>query len=44
MTDEAIIAALAEPVEFPEKQINWIKTLNHKWKFAFEAFGYSQSQ
>ena len=25
MSDEAVIAALAQPVEFPEKQMNWIK-------------------
>lgn len=40
MTDEAVIAALSTPVEFPEKQMEWIKmTLeehkNVRWTFFF---------
>jgi hypothetical protein len=40
MTDEAVIAALAQPVEFPEKQMNWIKStlaenVEVKWTFLF---------
>ena len=40
MTDEAVIAALAQPVEFPEKQMNWIKktlaeNADVRWTFLF---------
>ena len=40
MTSEAVIAALGQPVEFPEKQMNWIKeTLDKnrdvRWTFLF---------
>jgi hypothetical protein len=40
MTSEAVIAALGQPVEFPEKQMNWIeKTLAEnadvRWTFFF---------
>jgi len=40
MSDEAIVAALGQPVEFPEKQMAWIeKTLaentNARWTFLF---------
>lgn len=40
MTDEAVIAALSTPVEFPEKQMDWIKTTldenkNVRWTFFF---------
>lgn len=40
MTDEAVIAALSQPVEFPEKQMNWInRTLaansDVRWTFLF---------
>jgi hypothetical protein len=40
MTDEAVVAALAQPIEFPEKQMNWIKkTLAEntgvRWTFLF---------
>jgi len=40
MTSEAVIAALGQPVEFPEKQLNWIqKTLDEnkevRWTFLF---------
>ncbi len=40
MTDEAVVAALGQPVEFPEKQMNWIKkTLEEnadvRWTFLF---------
>ena len=40
MTSEAIVAALGQPVEFPEKQLNWIKeTLEQntevRWTFLF---------
>ena len=40
MTSEAVIAALGQPVEFPDKQMNWIKkTLeenkNVRWTFFF---------
>jgi hypothetical protein len=40
MSDEAVIAALAQPVEFPEKQMNWIKktlaeNADVRWTFLF---------
>jgi len=40
MTSEAVVAALGQPVEFPEKQMNWIKkTLEEnaevRWTFFF---------
>ena len=40
MTSEAVIAALGKPVEFPEKQMDWIKTtleenINVRWTFFF---------
>ena len=40
MTDEAVIAALGQPVEFPEKQMDWIKkildeNMNVRWTFFF---------
>ena len=40
MTSEAVIAALGQPVEFPEKQMNWIKktlaeNADVRWTFFF---------
>jgi hypothetical protein len=40
MTSEAVIAALGQPVEFPDKQMNWIKNTleknkNVRWTFFF---------
>ena len=40
MTDEAVIAALSTPVEFPEKQMDWIKktlaeNADVRWTFLF---------
>ena len=40
MTDEAVIAALAQPVEFKKKQLNWIKetlaeNADVRWTFLF---------
>jgi len=40
MSGEAVIAALAQPVEFPEKQMNWIKktlaeNADVRWTFLF---------
>lgn len=40
MTDEAVIAALGQPVEFPDKQMDWIKktlaeNADVRWTFLF---------
>jgi hypothetical protein len=40
MTSEAVVAALGQPVEFPEKQMNWIKktlaeNADVRWTFFF---------
>lgn len=40
MTSEAVIAALGQPVEFPEKQLNWIQKIldenkEVRWTFLF---------
>jgi hypothetical protein len=40
MKDEAIVAGLSKPVEFPEEQLNWIKKIleendNVRWTFLF---------